>query len=156
MCGSLTFFLYVSQNMFLTFPLSSSNHKPMQRRESAPVCVKNRTWYYRGISKRPVKIKGFREVPGSSFWSLPELFFAICCLMWLVRTVSYLKSDTSHLYSRKNDWKGAWKSGAHSGSQTRTLVLYVHLNITDKQTTNTADGTHQQHMSSWSTGWGQL
>lgn len=51
-----------------------SNHKPVQ---SAPVCVKNRTWYYRGISKRPVKIKGFREVLCSSlsycqhfFWHL--------------------------------------------------------------------------------------
>lgn len=102
-----------------------SDHKPVQ---SAPVWVKNRTWYYRGISKRPVKIKGFREVLCSSFGCCQH-FFGICFLMWLVKTVSYLKSNTSRFYSRKNDWKGAWKSEAHSGSQTRTLV---HLNITDK------------------------
>lgn len=119
-----------------------SNHKPVQ---SAAVCVKNRTWYYRGISKRPVKIKGFREVLRSSLSYCQHFFFGICCLMWLVKTVSYLKSNTSRFYSRKNDWKGTWKSEAHSESQTRTLtgtsqhyrpalrlepqiVLMVHLN----------------------------
>lgn len=129
-CGSLTFPVCVTEHVSDSL-LSSSNHKPMQRGESAPVCVKNRTWYYRGISKRPVKIKGFREVLRLSFGHCQH-FFGVCCLMWLVKTVSHLKSNTSRLYSRKNDWKGAWKSEAHSRSQTRTLVLYVHLNITDK------------------------
>lgn len=69
-----------------------SNHKPVQ---SAPVCVKNRTWYYRGISKRPVKIKGFREVLCSSL-SYCQHFFGICCLMWLVKNVSYLRA-TRHV-----------------------------------------------------------
>lgn len=124
------FFLCVTEHVS-DFPLSNSNHKPMQRGESAPVCVKNRTWYYRGISKRPVKIKGFREVLRSCFGHCQN-FFGVCCLMWSVKTVSYLKSNTSRRYSRKNDWKGAWKSEAHSGSQTRTFVLYVHLSITDK------------------------
>ena len=116
MCASLTFPACVTEHVS-DFPLSSSDHKPTQRRESAPVCVKNRTRYYRGISKRPVKIKGFREVLRPSFRSLPELLFfsfAVCCLMWLVRTVSYLRSDTSRLYSRKNDWKGARKTGSNS------------------------------------------
>ena len=127
MWGSSTFPICVREHVS-DFPLSKSNHKPMQRGESAPVCVKNRTWYYRGISKRPVKIKGFREVLRSSFGHCQH-FSGVCCLMWLVKTVSYLKSNTSRPYSRKNDWSGAWKSEAHSSSQTRTFALYVHLNI---------------------------
>lgn len=130
MCGSSTFPTCVTEHVS-DFPHSNSNHKPLQRGESAPVCVKNRTWYYRGISKRLVKIKGFREVLCSSFGHCQH-FFGVCCLMWLVKTVSYLKSNTSRRYSRKNDWKRAWKSETHSGSQTRTFVLYAHLNITDK------------------------
>lgn len=130
MCGSLTFPVCVTEHVSDS-PLSRSNHKPMRWGESAPVYVKNRTWYYWGISKRPVKIKGFREVLCSSFGHCQH-FFGVCCLMWLVKTVFYLNSNTSRLYLRKNDWKGVWKSEPHSRSQTRTLVLYVHLNITDK------------------------
>lgn len=92
-CGSSTFPICVTEHVS-DFPLSKSDHKPMQRGEPAPVCVKNRTWYYRGISKRPVKIKGFREVLRSGFGHCQH-FFGVCCLMWLVKTVSYLKSNTS-------------------------------------------------------------
>lgn len=83
-CSVHQLFLLCVTEHVSDFPLSNSNHKPMWRGESAPVCVKNRTRYYRGISKRPVKIKGFREVLRSSFGHCQH-FFGVCCLMWSVK-----------------------------------------------------------------------
>lgn len=91
-----------------------------------------------------------KGVPRSSsleLWSLPGLFFAVCCLMWLVKTVSYLKSDTSRLYSRKNDWKGAWKkrgSFRETDKDSCTVCASQHHRQAielEKHTTNTADST---------------
>lgn len=112
-------FLYVSQNMFLSFPSPTPTTNQYSRGCQLP--VKNRTWYYRGISKRPVKIKGFREVLHSNFCCCQH-FFGNSCLMWFVQTVSDWKSNTSHQYSFRNNWKGAWKSVAHSRTQTTTSV----------------------------------
>lgn len=124
MCGSSTFPPCVIEHVS-DFPLSNSNHKPVQRGESAPVCVKNRTWYYRGISKRPVKIKGFREVLCSNFGHCQHFFGIFLSLMWLVKTVFYLRSNTSRPSSRNNDWKGARKSEAQSKEPNKNIFCTI-------------------------------
>ena len=120
MCASSTFPICVTEHVS-DFPLSNFDHKPMQRGEWAPVCVKNRTWYYRGISKRPVKIKGFREVLRSGF-DRCQHFFGVCCLMWSVKNCFWFEEQhVTSPCSRKNDWRRAWKRETHS----RTFVLHI-------------------------------
>lgn len=92
----------------LTFPVSVIEHVPgvpapttNQRKEPARVCVKNRTPYYRGISGRPLKIKGFREVLRSCVRSVPGLFFFLLCAdsrpMWLVPNVFLIRKAARHV-----------------------------------------------------------
>lgn len=101
--------------------LWQSSPKLQPQRNGVGSNVKNRTWYFRGISKWPVKIKGFQEALCPSNGGCQHVS-GICCLMWLVKTVSYLKSTTSHCRSCNNDWTGAWKSQSHCRSQTRTVA----------------------------------
>lgn len=127
MCGSSTFPICVREHVSDS-PLFKSNHKPMQRGERAAVCVKNRTWYYWGISKRPVKIKGFREVLRSSFGHCQHFFWHL--LFHVVGENCFLFAEqhvTSSCHARMT-----WKRETHSKSQTWTFVLYIHLNIPDE------------------------
>lgn len=111
-------FLYVSS----TFP--SPTLTTNQPNSGSRLPFKNRTRYCGGISEWPVKIK---EVPRSFFGcSLGrcQRFIGAFYLMWFMQTGSDLKSNTSRHDSGRNDWKGAWKSGAHSGSQSAPSVQY--------------------------------
>lgn len=118
-------FLYVSLS-FLSPTLTTK-----QPNRGSQLLFKNRTRYYGGISEWPVKIKG---VP-RSFFGCCQLFIGACYLMWFVQTGLDLKSNTSRHDSGRNDWKGAWKSRAHSGSQSTPSVHYRSTSQCRKRTT---------------------
>lgn len=123
----INFSLSVSQNVYLSFPSPAPATNQCCGGSQAP--FKNRTWYYRGISKWPVKNKGVPRSSSLQAHALASTFFGNCCLMWLVQTVSDLKRNTSRPCLHRKDWKEAWKSGAHFGSQTRTSVQCVGLRL---------------------------
>lgn len=121
------FFPSASQNVYLSFP-SLSPATSWGCGGSRP-SFKNRTRYYGGISKWPVKNKG---VPRSSSLKLtPWPVFRWQLLFDVVgaKSVPDLRRNTPRPYSHRKDWKNAWKSGAHFGSQTRTSVQYVGLHL---------------------------
>lgn len=70
---------------------------------------KNRTRYYGGISKWPVKNKG---VPRSSPLELtpwPVFLWQLLFNVVGARSVPDLRRNTSRPYSQRKDWKDAWK-----------------------------------------------
>lgn len=103
--------------------------------EGSQTSFKNRTRYYGGISKWPIKNKG---VPRSSSLELtpwPAFHWQLLFNVVGGESVPDLRRNTSSPYSPRKGWKDAWKSGAHFGSQTGTSVQYVGLHLSDvKQT----------------------
>lgn len=53
-----------------------------------------------------------------------QRFIGACYLMWFIQTGPDLETNTSRRDSRRNDWMRAWKSRAHSGSQSTPSVQY--------------------------------
>lgn len=119
------FFPSASQNMYPSFP--SLGPATSQGWGGSQPSFKNRTGSYGGISKWPVKNKG---VPRSSRLKLapwPVILWQLLFIAVGAKSVPDLRRNTSRPYSHRTDWKDAWKSGAHSGSQTRTSAQYVDL-----------------------------
>lgn len=64
-----------------------------------------------------------------------QRFIDVCYLMWFMQTGPDLVSNTSLCNSNRNDWKGTWKSRAHSGSQWTPSVQYRSTSLCQGRTT---------------------
>lgn len=64
-----------------------------------------------------------------------QCFIGVCYLMWFMQPGPDLESNTSRRDSHRNDWKGAWKSRAHSGGQLTPSVQYRSTSLCRERTT---------------------